>query len=302
MAYSYVHAEYGDLFGLTPNDLTEQQLSKISVQKLIEFIDLDSRVDSVLESKVVNTINGNDFLKSIIPERVTYIPNTAAKYNQIIRAGQTDIDDLISKSYYVRRENFVFWNILDIENKVEECRRWTEDKITTFSTDKIELDEIYPVAPDVCEKMLVHSVTKNVGAARIIKRAPKEVLLKYLEDPIFKAHKGIYEHVLSNEHTPDEYVSKALRAIAGRSKNLPQINVTLSKAILSELPPVMRLALFETLFYEMNGIGIKFKDINSPEDLHSLLLGVSIHKNTRVIKLLNRFTSMCEWRKKNEHV
>ena len=117
-------------------------------------------------------------------------------------------------------------------------------------------------------------------------RSHQPYLSQYIDQ--FTRHGGYACcHLLSNCETPREYIVTQLRFISGK-KNIPRVNVVLDKALLSELPPVMRLELFKSLFdsYRKN---IIFSDIKTEEDLSALLFGTAIKYNHRVAKVIEKF-------------
>lgn len=299
--YSNARAEWGDIFGLSPADLTSQQLMKIKLEKLVEFIPTDSRIDDVLSGKIAGAKLEEWTTLSTVkePEELTKIPNTIVKYNELVREKCAAIDKLNKDDYYNNRERYIFWYLLDDYNKHDECTRWLNSEKSVFNPKDADFGWWYQKYPDTAEKMVV-KVLSNANnnpsvASRMVGLLPKDPLLRHIET-VFKCDKGVYMHALSNAETPKSYIIKALRSISGKRRRIPSINVELSKAILSTIPPVMRLGVLETLFFYMRGGTVTFKDIQKSEDLDALLLGVAIKQNHRVQRLIQQFKHQYERR------
>ena len=147
----------------------------------------------------------------------------------------------------------------------------------------------FPVVADQLVKyILEHSNAYKTAATKFARTLPQPLLNTYIEN-IFKCEKSIYMYALSNPATPSKYIVKALRAIAGKKRRVPGINVELSKDMLCLIPPITRLQVLETLFYHMHDGKVTFKDIKTVEDLQTLLFSAAIQQNERIVRVIERF-------------
>jgi hypothetical protein len=301
--YSNARAGWGDIFGLTPNDLTSQQLIKMQLEKLVEFVPADGRVDQIIADKIATIgLDKWNVLSSIKDKsELSKLSQTILKYNELVREKEEDIEKLSTASYYNNRENYVFWHLLDDTNKNTECVRWLDSKKTVFNPKEADFAWLFEKYPDTAEKLTTKIISNaqvhsnESFASRMVGLLPQEPLLRHIEN-IFKCDKCVYMYALSNTATPKSYIIKALRSISGKKRRIPSINVELSKDILSVVPPVMRLGILETLFFYMRDGKITFKDIHKTEDLEALLFGVAIKQNYRVQHLIQRFKHQYERR------
>lgn len=303
--YSRARTDWGDLFGLSTTDLTDQQLNKLHFDKLIEFISKDSRIDKIIGDRFI-TFNLEDWasLKEIEKEALPYALYTIQKYNECVRLRTQDIAKSCSSHYYNCRSNYIFWDLLDAENKKNEYKLWAENKTSVFEPVHADFKwwyESFPTDADNMVKKLIDDAKnwRNMSSAsRMVGLLPEDPLNTYI-DEIFKCDKSIYMHVLSNPNTSKNYTVKALRAIAGKRKKLPVISATLNKDMFSELPPVMRLNILESLLIYMRGGTITFSDMHKSEDLETLLFGTAIKYNYRVKRLVERFKFIYERKEPN---
>jgi hypothetical protein len=303
MSYRYgANAGWGEIFGLSPNDLTVQQLEKINTQKLTELIALDSRCHIVLADRF-EKINIADlsFLSNLDVAEINLSPYLLQKYNEMVRLRANDIETSSKSNYGNYRDRYIYWKMLDIINKKEECVRWIDNKDSVFNASRVDYTWLYNTYPDISDNIVIKVLYENSSSAiaNVVTGLPKDPLLAHI-DIIFSRDRSTYVHALSNKNTPKAYIVKALRAIAGRQRGIPSIQVELSKEILSELPPTMRLELLESLILNLRGIKLTFSDIKTSEDLHALLFGTVIKHTRRVQYVTDRFKMMYEKERYNK--
>lgn len=297
MGYRYsANSDWGEIFGLKPTDLTIQQLEKINTNKLVEFASIDPRVEQIIGNRIARTTNVDEVkaLKSLLDIEFNNLPYIKIKYNECIALNSECLDISNKKSRWrANRSDFVWWNKLSTGNKCQEFIRWIDDKDSIVDANKIDFNWLHEnhewITDSVIVKVFNSKVARNI--TKMIPQLPEKYMLRYLKR-IFECDKAIYVHSLSNIHTPNDYIIKALRAIAGKKK-VPSVRVTLSKALLEKLPPVMRLRVLESMLIYMRGGNVSFSDIDSEEDLGALLFSIAIKYNVRVQQVVKRFKNLC---------
>jgi len=301
MSYRYrssASSEWGELFGLTTEDLTDEQIAKIKFKKLLELANMDPRAERILGDKLMKCeVDKLEDLTRLEDEEVKQIPYVVEQYNKCIRERSKAIEDATNKGYYNRRDRYVFWTWLNKSNKAKEFARWVDNKNSVIEEHKINYPWLYEhyswLADKVVEKILNKAKGGYNSSAAVIMVAslPEEPTQRYVPT-IYECPRNVSVHLLSNPHTPRYYVIKSLREIAGK-KRIPKLNVTLDKSMLLELPPVMRLNLLESLLIHMRNGHVKFADINNEEELKPLLFGTAIKYNSRVEYVVKRFKYLC---------
>ncbi|KKM69029.1 hypothetical protein LCGC14_1454970 [marine sediment metagenome] len=299
MGYGYRYSassNWGELFGLVPKDLNEEQLKKIEFVKLIEFANQDPRVEKIIGDKLmkcgVEDIKTFDKLKN---EELASLPYAMLQYNKCIRQRSAVLEEDEKKNYSISRSSYILWPILDKSNRAKEFARWIDGKPSIIETNKINYPWLYDnygwLANQIVEKVLKNSNYDINAAIRLVKNIPEKPTEKYIAR-IFECHRDIFAHALSNEFTPRNYIVKALREIAGK-KRVPGVRVMLDKSMLLELPPVMRLKILESLLIYMRNGKLSFSDITNEEELKPLLFGTAIKYNARVQTVVKRFKYLC---------
>jgi len=301
MAYSRwrssASSEWGELFGLTPADLTDEQLDKVSFRKLIELANQDTRVEKVLGDKMLKATKEDlEHLARLEDAEVKELPYLVSQYNKCLRERGPVLEKEKSKKYYDNRSDYVFWRLMNKSNKGKEFARWIDGKDSIVDSDKIDYEwlfQSYPwIADQVVNKILKGATGYNKNSAiRMVCNLPEEPTKRYVEQ-ICEKDKSIYVHLLSNRYTPRKNIIKCLREVAGRVR-VPKLSVELDKSMLLELPPVMRLKLLESLLIHMRSGHVKFTDISTEEELKPLLFGTAIKYNSRVEQIVRRFKFIC---------
>lgn len=298
MAYrryrSSADADWGELFGLTPADLTDKQLKKISFRKLIELAGQDPRVEQIVGNKILKARREDlEHLSRLEDDEIKLLPHLLSSYNKCLRERGTILDKQKSKSYYNRRDDYVFWKWLNNSNKAKEFSRWMDSESSIIDTNQIDYSWLYTTYPWLADKVTEHILTKyKSSATRLVINLPEVPTKKYV-NRILECDRSVYIHLLSNKFTPREHIIKCLREIAGRVR-VPALNVELDKSMLLELPSVMRLKLLESLLIHMRSGHVKFSDIDNEDDLKPLLFGTAIKYNARVEYVVRRFRFLCK--------
>jgi len=287
-------ADWGEFFGLTPEDLTIEQIKKIKFTKLLEIANQDSRVEKIIGDRIMKCeISDLESLDRLEQDEIDSLPYLVSQYNKCVRERSKDIEKKISEGYYHRREKYIYWNWLNKSNKAKEFSRWLGKEDSIIEENSINYSWLYNNYPWLADKITEKILSKasnayNQSAAiRLVVNLPEAPIKKYVAR-IFEAPSSISMHLLSNQYAPRDYIIKSLRAIAGK-KRIPKLNVTLDKSMLLELPSVMRLNLLESLLIHMRSGHVKFSDINNEDELKPLLFGTAIKYNSRVQYVVNRF-------------
>lgn len=319
--------EWGKLFGLEPTDLTVDQLQKMELGKLIEFIPLDSRVEKLVSDRLL-TVDIKDIadLNRLKTEELSDLQYFLDKYNECIRLRSDDIDGECKSRYWNNdRERYVRWHLLDDANKMEEVNRWNNGKDNIVPKEEIDYTWLYDKSPTlgnatvsnviksaphkVAMQMLntidhssIYSKYPETGGKlinwgfenpgrklhKIISSMPKEVYLAILPK-MFECNKYVFSHALCSKYTPDNYAVKALKGIAGRKK-IPTIELPIATKTLEKLPPVTRLNVVESVLLNC-GSNMPFSDLTEDKLRHMLFTAVIRHTN-RVEWVVSRFKQL----------
>ena len=286
-------AKWGELFGLSPTDFTDEQLYKINFDKLVELIDKDPRVDKIVGDRILtDDIETLKELKRLPDEYSDGSPYTVSQYNKCIRERHKEVDKYTDKAprySYRSREDIVLWEWLDKNNRAKEISRWVDDKTSVFNPNLVDYTWLYTNFSWVGDSVVNKLLDKGYGSGALRQVAttlPEKPMKKYAER-INERDNTLSVYLLANPHTPRKYKIANLRAIAGKAR-VPKLDIEIDKSILLEIPPVMRLRLLETLFFEMRG-HVKFKDISTEEEFKALLFSTAIKYNGRVERVTRRF-------------
>lgn len=300
--YSSQRAQWGEIFGLTSNDLTTQQLEKITIGKLLEFTSSDSRIEKIIGDKVVSAnTKWEDLsaLSNLDDDDVKKVPYITQKYNEFIATHACP-----NESCY-GRDRYIIWKFLNKENKVKECKDWLNDQRASFSPNKDDFDwlfaEYLDVAKSIANKIMSSSSRyyghyyysdKEQHYKNMLPSFPEDFLKEKI-DFISKQVKPFPLYLLSNKFTPLDYAEKLLRSIAGKT-HIPSMFIKLGNDLLTRIPPVMRLNLVESLLYNMRDGYVEFVDVKDESDLNALFFGTAIKYNTRVQKVVDSFKKKLE--------
>ena len=287
MRYGTSYCEVGSLFGLTAADLTDEQLKKINLDKLLEFADTDPRADKIISEQMKTWEDIRMHFSGLGEKTVDNMPHTYQKYNQFVSANSVPTDG------WYRRDNFIFWKLLNDDNKVMECKRWLKGDKNAFDATGMDYSWLYNVYPrlakKVTEKILCiprHEYLRELKFKVLIPALPEPELLKHLPT-IYGEGRPFSFYLTSNKFTPAKEKEALLRAMSG--KNLPSMDIILDKSILVKIPPVTRLKLLESILFNMYDGKAIFTDIKTPDDLNSLLFVTSVKYNGRVQKVVDKF-------------
>lgn len=275
---SYYNGKYGSICGIHPSKLSTEILQEVDIEKLSECIKEDKRVESIISSKINNlSIKRVTFLRQIPDADILQSPMILEAYNNCVRRSVKDLD-----GSYVFRNDYVREKLLDHDNKMNEVKRWLEGKDSVINESSIDYSFLFEHFPDLADvkikKMLADAYT-NRGMYRMIATLPKNKIPEVFPE-IMKRKTSIKVHVLTNQHTPKEFVITALKSI-GNKVNIPDIKIKIDKEILESLPTITRLDVVETLLNSSKECNF-VQNFKSKDELANLLFSSAIRYPDRV--------------------
>ena len=134
MTLSYA-SNWGNLYGLKFEDLTDNQIKKIEVRKLAEFINQNEQVEIILGDSLLSATPESmlDTMNAI--SRNNNFANFAKfkylnkKYNEYLVINVDVIAEQVRKHYhYNNRARYIRWDWLNNENKLNEIEKLSEGK------------------------------------------------------------------------------------------------------------------------------------------------------------------------------
>jgi hypothetical protein len=281
----YIEAD--DLFGLSVTDLTDEQLEKLQVHKLIGLFEKDPRIASVLTQKLVNLDAEQLRLFSPLESKEWESnPDLKAAYNK--RIASTNWNQYYSRSYYV------FWSGLNDERKLAELKLLITSKASVASLHSLDYSWLcnadLGIARDVFGFALKHG---NTCLPNLISGASKEVFLEFLPALLARTNNQQLD-LLRSPFIPEIYLDKLLRVYAKLNKSGARfIKAPISSAVLRALPPITRLQTLEGLVIESINLHQTF-DVKNVDDFKTFTFAALTKYPDRVIDLCERFVRRWE--------
>lgn len=304
MKYSKARCEWGELFGLDIASLSNEQLDKIDVTKLIEFIKIDPRAEKIVSDKIVSDKSAIGALTAIssFEDEIASCQYFVNKYNELYTKAGGELDKLIKNNYAYRRE-YIYWKLLNEENKKIEFARWSKSEDSIVNTSNADYNWLYKhdptLAESVMDRVLADSHSHNPSSAvlNLIQNVPIDKI-NVLMPKLFNKDKQLYMYALENSNIPEEYAVRALRVTAKRTR-IPSIRVKITESILKKIPTVTRLEILESILrcgqfrYRGGSSASSLKFDGITEDvLRNLLFGNVVKHNSRVEGVLKRFKEL----------
>jgi hypothetical protein len=297
--YSYVSCSHGELFGLPCSDLTNEQLDKISTEKMIEFLPSDPRVQPLLSARMIKDTEAKelDAYKHLDEEDWKTYTLLRAAYNELLTATNLFAVKFNDSYSYRYRANYIFWPALNNELKLREIQQFLAGQSSVATPETIDYAWIDSYRPELSKEVMRFIVARECSSydrratLRIITTANTDIL-KEMEGSIFKLDKVYQLRMLSNPNTPEEWLDGLLRIYAKRIPyNVPDIHRALSHNVLAKLPPITRLEVMERLVYKSSRDNLTkiLPDIKTSEDFRELLFGALTRHSDRVIKLIKDY-------------
>jgi hypothetical protein len=298
--YSYAHCEYGELFGLAYSDLTDEQLNKISTDKMIELLPLDPRAQILLSVRMLKDIEGKEVeaYEHLDKEDWNTYTSLRAAYNELLVATNS-FDEKFNDSYsyrYCRRDKYVFWIALDDKLKLREVERFMMDQASVVNAENVDYTWICSYQPELSRKVMRYVVAHECGyrknaTVNIIIKADAD-MLKEMEPSISTLRNEYRLQMLRNPNTPEEWLDGLLRIYAKRNPySVPEVCRPLSHTVLAKLPPITRLEVMENLVHKGNKFSLQqaLPDVKNGEDFRGLLFGALTRHSDRVITLIKDY-------------
>lgn len=295
--YSRISCGRGDIFGLSPKDLTIEQLKVLRFEKLIECVSLDPRVPYMIAARMFGeTPSKVSYLRNLHADEVLRCPQIVHSYNRYL-------DNYLANIESYARQDILIWHMMEERHKTTEVNRWANNERSIVNDDNVDYDFLIERWPDKVDKKIGKFLKKLLedeyykygygwnGVKHMIAAAP----LKYIR-PICgilfdkenkKIHKDLQIIALSNRHLPKEYTILALK-LAAKKLYWPTINAHISKEVLEELPTVTRLNIIEKLIqlqYPISGL-------RDESDFRALMFGATMRHPERVEKAVRFFESI----------
>lgn len=304
MAYKQeLRSSWGELFGLDICTLTDEQLSSIKVNKLVEFLDLDCRIENTIVNKLKN-ISLKEAIRLFsrfkeLDKNLSDYPTLYASYNEYVRNKDEDLELESNKNWNIpNREKYLRWEWLDEESRDMELYRYANCMNSIVSETSLDYKWLYDnkrdLAISIAERITCEEGYGSSWSAKVhlITNMPEPMIDRFMV-PLFKTkrNKELTFYALSNTNTPHKYIVKALRNIGKRKKAIPEIKVPLSKKVWKDMPSITRLNVMESVVYwAKNTTTLDFGDIKTEEDLKELLFSSFLRYTSRVERLLRVFS------------
>lgn len=295
---------WGELFGLDICTLTDEQLSSIKVDKLVEFLDSDSRIENIL----INRLSDISLKEAIglfgrfkeLDKSLTDYSGLYTAYNEYVRDKDKVLELESKKNWGVHsRGDYLKWEWLDEKSRDMELARYANGNNSVIRETSLDYKWLYDnkrdLAISIAERIAgMKGYGSGWGAkAHFIANMPEPMIDQFMA-PLFK-HKRINKeltfYALANLNTPHKYIVKALRNIGKRKKAIPSIKVPLNKRVWKDLPSITRLNVMESVIYwAENKLTLNFGDVKTEEDLKELLFSSFLRYTGRVERLLRVFS------------
>lgn len=297
-----LRSSWGELFGLDICTLTEEQLLSIDITKLVEFLDLDARIEKVLVNKV-HQVSHKDVAQAFVrfkelDKELSQYPVLYEAYNNYIRLNGDEMVEACKEYHLPNRSDFVKWEWLDDRSRDIELNRYAKKEASIVRDTSLDYKWLYDNKTDlaiaIAERVMSGNCVSWGAQGHLLSTMPEEMIDRFMV-PIFKGerkkNKELTFNVLTNPNTPHKYVVRALRNIGRRKKNVPRITVPLGKKVWKDIPSITRLNILESImYYGANKESLNFDDINSEDEMKELLFSCFLRYYNRVERLLKVFT------------
>lgn len=284
--YGYLGNKWGDICGLKATDLSIDLLKKIKFEKLLECLDDDPRVPHMIAARMLDEkIDTVSYIRHVPKDIVLKYPNIISVYNRYIEKNEYMIG-----SHYKRKE-LMLWYILNEENRKKEAQKWLDNQVTIISETNIDYEWFCDKHPNIADEMIEMMWKqengykwRQDGLEYMIANIPKCKINDIMKRVFQSKNKDLHLAALSNKDLPETYTAKALKVMAKRV-NIPEINATINKKVLTLLPTITRLEVIERLIRRR----VKIKDIKNKDDFKTLFLGSIMRYPRRVEYAVNSF-------------
>lgn len=282
--FSSVSCDFGNLFDIPIDSLTEVQLQSINIKKLVELASGRPEIENIIINRM-GTMNLELSEKlDILIINSADTPLLNKEYNDIIN---NHWEEILSFPYYCRSK-YINWEKLNTSNQIKEWRKILEHKSSEARFDKESLQTLYKYSESLFDSVVDYSIKDMFG------RRVKEII-NFLSDrpdkleEVFKKiddsgmSKSIY---LTIESSNEDRVYKALRSIHKKT-NIPKITCKITAGALKKMPPIMRLDIIEKIIFDYRSTYKLITDNVSKSDLTNLLFPSITRYPGRVQRILN---------------
>jgi hypothetical protein len=288
----------GDIFGLKVSDLTEEQLNKLVTKKLVEFLEVDPRVQAVLAARmnaVKNTADAQRDLSSVVSRMED---DDWDKYSEIKTAYNNTLESssvFCSKSpedYYWNRGSYYVWAGLNDGLRMAELERYVKGETNVVELTRINFDWVCNARPDLARGMFdrVLQGTTNNSASNLISKSTKDILLEFVPRILNHPNKYTRLLLLRSRFTPDECLDQLLKIYAKIDiYKIGACVVGIKSAIINNLPPITRLEVLERLVKKGNTMHEVFVDIKSTDDFRQFTFASLTRYPARVTDVITNF-------------
>jgi hypothetical protein len=285
------------LWGLSPTDLTDEQLGKIYTNKLISIINLDARIESIVGDRFAQTSTKDDqleFIRALTSfgrEEWSKCQTIKVAYNELL--GKTNmLESLLRNSYYYNRSSYIFWEALNENYKLVEINNYTEGKGTVADPNTIDILWLCRTSKELAYKLFdkVLLSPHMSPKSNIIANSSPELLAEFLPRILAYKDKQVRMMLLRNVHTPKEHLNALLREYAKiELYSAPKVAVAIGSDLINKLPPITRLEVLERL--TRNAVSVKqvFADLKSSDEFRDFTFASAMRYPTRVSDTVTAF-------------
>jgi hypothetical protein len=289
MKYNYSTSDKETIFGLSPADLTTEQLKKVVPNKLIDFL-YDSRVEDILVENLNSyVIDSESDIRIDLHWLACFEESEWSKFKKIKRAyldlcDRTNLFSAVRNGY--NREACVFWPALEFRHQVIEYERYVCGQHFASKATYVDFAEICEFDINIARRIMTTAFENKTMINTMIAKCNADLLTEFI--PRIQALSNSYRlHLLENPNTPVDLLDGILRVAAKVIiHHVPTIRVPIPTAVLENLPPVTRLEVIERIAYRSSNISTVLFDIKTEDDFRMLTFACLSRHTNRVMNVL----------------
>lgn len=294
--YSRVSNNWGEVFGLSPQDLTPNQMMSIKFEKLIEFLTIDPRAEYIASARIFREEPSKlQYFSHLSEDEVLSCPRLLEAYNRYIRVNRAKIDTTNRKS--------LIWHMLDEENREYEIQRWSVNRESIIKDHNIDYEWLAEKHPEKIENKIEHYKKRLKedehytyawgweGVKHAISKAPSPYI-DQIGDILFdkknrKKNKELQLQTLENKHLSSKHAALALK-VGAKRLYWPKIKAKITKDILEQLPTVTRLEALEKLVRHR----VPIHGLEDESDFKALMLAAMMRHPERVERVARMYKNI----------
>ena len=298
LGYSNISTEWGTLFGLGLNDLTEEQIHKLCFEKLIEFLP-NEKIEKIIVERInrrefdIDEINYLLYAVNKIDNFKNICPNITKAYNDFIYITRQDADAGPSKT----GKHELMKQLLNDKNLYNELIRSLKfnDSYTltnVYSTDlewikSIYNDEVYNYWKIYIDNKLKNRFTAEYELVRFFKVMNAKQANDFATE-LKNTNKDWYYCALASPHLNNNDTHDIIKSIRKTTSN-HHINAVINESIINRFATVTRLEVVEKILYASSCDTFPFSQDLNTDKMSELLFGSSIKYNNRFNKVIKRY-------------